>query len=169
MVGKDVKDAAKEASSVQNVKKVLSFENVALENASAEDMSSIVLQLAKSYSHVLAPATGFGKNHLPRAAALMNCAPLTDIIEVIDQETFKRPMYAGNAITTVKMGDAIKVGTGIEDTYCEKYILSACSLSATQLIHSCLYFGRFSSTSCTILLTATSFLVTAPTQFRTRS
>jgi electron transfer flavoprotein alpha subunit len=109
LVGKNVGDAAKHASGVSGVTKVLTVDNDALENPTAEDMSGILLQMTKQgYSHVLTPASNNGKNFMPRAAALMNCAPLMDVMEVVDDSTFKRPMYAGNAIATVKMGDETK-------------------------------------------------------------
>lgn len=80
-----------------------------LEKPIAENMASLVVELAPKYTHVLAPSSNSGKNFIPRAAALLDSAPLTDVSAVVDASTFKRPMYAGNAIATVKMNDKIKV------------------------------------------------------------
>ncbi len=109
VTGKGVDAVAKHASTVANVTKVLVLDNAALEHSLAEDLSGVVTQIAKKYSHVLAPSSNNGKNFMPRAAAVLDCSPLTDIIAVIDESTFKRPMYAGNAISTVKMTNETKV------------------------------------------------------------
>eukprot|EP01041_Mallomonas_annulata_P008507 gene8507-17544_t len=79
-------------------------------NPVAEDIALALQSIMKLqvYTHVFAPCTHNGKNFIPRLAAMMNCSPLTDVIEVIDENTFKRPMYAGNAICTVRMTDPIK-------------------------------------------------------------
>jgi electron transfer flavoprotein alpha subunit len=109
VAGKNVDAVAKHASSISNVTKVLVLNNDALEHSLAEDMSAVVVQIAKKYTHVLAPATNNGKNFIPRAAAVLNCSPLTDVLAVVDESTFKRPMYAGNAIATMKMTNDVKV------------------------------------------------------------
>ena len=86
----------------------------------AEDISSCLMDIGMSnYTHVMAPSTNVGKNYLPRLAALNDSAPLSDVIEVINDTTFKRPMYAGNAIATVEMKDNIKFMT-IRPTAFEK-------------------------------------------------
>merc|ERR1719487_2731735 len=108
VAGKNIDAATKHASTVANVTKVLALNNDALEHSLAEDMSTVVEQVAKKYTHILAPSTNNGKNFLPRAAALLDCSPLTDIVAVVDESTFKRPMYAGNAIATMKMGNETK-------------------------------------------------------------
>jgi electron transfer flavoprotein alpha subunit len=109
IVGKNLGDLKTRAASVSNIQKVLVFDHEKLEHPTAENLSKVVVQISKSYSHILAPSSNFGKNYIPRAAALMGCSPLTDIIKVIDTETFQRPIYAGNAIATIKMTDSIKV------------------------------------------------------------
>ena len=109
VVGKGVDAVAKSAAAVDNVTKVLVVDNEALEHSLAEDMSNVLVQVAKNYTHILAPSSNFGKNFMPRAAAVMDCSPLTDIISVVNETTFKRPMYAGNAISTVEMSNAVKV------------------------------------------------------------
>jgi electron transfer flavoprotein alpha subunit len=90
---------------------VLLADAPALEHATAEDLAALVLGLAKSYSHVLAPATTFGKNFMPRVAALLDVAQISDISAVASPDTFERPIYAGNAIAKVQSRDAIKIIT----------------------------------------------------------
>jgi len=109
---------ADEAAKVEGVSKVLLADNPAYENQLAENVSALLTELAKDYSHVLAPATTSGKNIAPRVAALLDVAQISEIIEVVSEDTFKRPIYAGNAIATVQSSDAIKVltvrGTGFD-------------------------------------------------------
>lgn len=84
-------------------------ENDALVNSLAEDVTAVVTQVAKKHTHILAASTNNGKNFMPRAAAILDSSPLSDILAVVDENTFKRPMYAGNAIATMKMTNAHKV------------------------------------------------------------
>lgn len=93
------------------INKVAVVNNPAYEHGLAEDYADIIAELAKDYQYILLPASTFGKNISPRVAALLDVNPLSDIIEVVDQETFRRPIYAGNAIAKVKLTDAIKVLT----------------------------------------------------------
>ena len=72
-------------------------------------MALVVASLAPQYSYILAPSSNWSKNVLPRAAALLDCSPLTDVIQIVDESTFIRPMYAGNAMATVQMKDPHKV------------------------------------------------------------
>ena len=109
VTGKGLDAVAKHASTVAGVSKVLVVENDALVNNLAEDMAAVVVQVAAKYTHVLASSSNNGKNFIPRAAAVLNCSPLTDVLAVVDENTFKRPMYAGNAIATMKMTNATKV------------------------------------------------------------
>ncbi len=103
--------AASAAAAVNGVSKVIKADAAHLEHQLAEDVAPIIIDLAKGYSHVLAPATTFGKNVLPRAAAVLDTQQISDIISVESADTFKRPVYAGNAIATVKSSDDIKLIT----------------------------------------------------------
>ena len=102
---------AKAASKIAGVKKVLVADAAHYAHSLAENLSSLVFSIAKNYTHVLAPATSFGKNVLPRVAALLDVAQISDIIKVESPDTFVRPIYAGNALATVQSGDPIKVIT----------------------------------------------------------
>ena len=102
---------AEQAAKVAGVSKVLCASNAAFEHQLAENVAKLVVSLAGDYSHIIAPATTTGKNLLPRVAALLDVNMLTDVIAVIDAETFERPIYAGNAIATVKNTESKKVIT----------------------------------------------------------
>lgn len=103
--------AAEAAAKVAGVAKVLVADNAVYAHQLAENVSLLVAELGKSYSHILAPATSNGKNILPRAAALLDVAQLSEITAVVSPDTFQRPIYAGNVIATVQSSDAIKVMT----------------------------------------------------------
>ncbi len=111
VIGANCRPAAEEAAKLTGVTKVLLADAPAMEHATAEDLAAIVLGLAKSYSHVLAPATTFGKNFMPRVAALLDVAQISDISAVDSADTFERPIYAGNAIAKVQSRDPIKIIT----------------------------------------------------------
>ena len=100
-----------QATKVAGVAKVLVADSAEYAHGLAENVANLVVDLASSYSHVLAPATTDGKNMLPRASALLDVQQISEISEVIDADTFVRPIYAGNAMATVKSFDAIKVIT----------------------------------------------------------
>ncbi len=103
--------AAAEAATLQGVTKVLFAGNHDYCHGMAEATAALVVDLAVNYSHICAPATAAAKNVLPRVAALLDVMVLTDVTAVVDAETFERPIYAGNAIQTVKSGDKVKVFT----------------------------------------------------------
>jgi electron transfer flavoprotein alpha subunit len=103
--------AAEEASKLEGVAKVLVADAPSLEHAGAEDLAALVLSLAPAYSHIVAPATTFGKNFMPRVAALLDVQQISDISAVIAPDTFERPIYAGNAIARVQSHDKVKVIT----------------------------------------------------------
>ncbi|MZR61989.1 electron transfer flavoprotein subunit alpha/FixB family protein [Alcanivorax sp. DP30] len=111
VAGKGCGAVAEEAAKIDGVSKVLCADNDAYEHQLAENVGDLVAEVAADYTHVLAAATTTGKNFAPRAAALLDVAQVSEISEVIDADTFKRPIYAGNAIATVKSSDAKKVIT----------------------------------------------------------
>ncbi len=100
--------AAQAAAAIAGVTKVRVAEADAYRDGLAENVAALVVSIAKEYSHVLAPATAFGKNLLPRVAALLDVAQISEIVGVESADTFVRPIYAGNALATVQSSDAIK-------------------------------------------------------------
>ena len=123
VAGSNCGAAAEEAAKLNGVAKVVVADNAAYGHLLAENVSLLVAALAKDsggkeFTHILAPATSNGKNIMPRVAALLDVAQISDIIAVESADTFKRPIYAGNAIATVQSEDAIKVitvrGTGFD-------------------------------------------------------
>tara|TARA_R110001592_G_scaffold116059_1_gene316905 strand:+ start:45507 stop:46436 length:930 start_codon:yes stop_codon:yes gene_type:complete len=111
VAGSGCGDVATNAAKILGVNKVLVADNPAYGHRLAENFAPLIAELASGYSHVLAPATTTGKNVVPRAAALLDVQPISDIMTVESADTFKRPIYAGNIIATVKSTDAIKVMT----------------------------------------------------------
>jgi len=103
--------AADEAAKIAGVAKVLVADNAAYEHQLAENLAELVVEIGKDYSHILACTTTTGKNFLPRVAALLDVAQISDVSAVISDDTFQRPIYAGNAVATVQSSDAIKVMT----------------------------------------------------------
>ena len=103
--------AAQAAAQIHGVDKVRVADAPGYAHPLAENLAALVVGLAESYSHILAPATTFGKNFLPRVAALLDVAQISEIVAVASPDTFVRPIYAGNALATVKSGDRIKVIT----------------------------------------------------------
>ncbi|WP_353428065.1 electron transfer flavoprotein subunit alpha/FixB family protein [Polynucleobacter sp. MWH-UH19D] len=103
--------AASSAAQIAGVRKVIQIDGANLADQLAEPLAAQILSVAKNYSHVLAPATANGKNVLPRVAAKLDVAQLSDITKVVSPDTFERPIYAGNAIATVQSADPIKVIT----------------------------------------------------------
>jgi electron transfer flavoprotein alpha subunit len=111
VAGSGCGDAAKAAAAIAGVSKVLVADAPHLAEQLAEALAEQVLAVAGGYTHVLAPATAFGKNVLPRVAARLDVAQISDIVSVESPDTFQRPIYAGNAIATVQSADAVKVLT----------------------------------------------------------
>jgi electron transfer flavoprotein alpha subunit len=111
VAGKDCRAAAEAAAKVAGVRKVLLADDAVYDHWLAENLAPLVVNLASNYSHVLAPATTFGKNVMPRVAALLDVMQISDISAVVSADTFVRPIYAGNALATVQSKDPIKVIT----------------------------------------------------------
>jgi len=103
--------AASAAAALAGVSKVLVANDAAYANALAEPLAALLVSLAPAYTHLFAASTAIGKNVMPRVAALLDAQPISDISAVIDADTFIRPIYAGNALATVKSADAKKVLT----------------------------------------------------------
>ena len=111
VLGSNIDNISKEISSYQHVSKVISIDSEKFENAIAENIEPVILSLAEKYSHILAPATTFGKNVMPRVAVKLDVAQISDIVNIESEDTFIRPIYAGNALATVKSKDTKKVIT----------------------------------------------------------
>ncbi|KQV73322.1 electron transfer flavoprotein subunit alpha/FixB family protein [Rhizobium sp. Root1220] len=111
VAGAGAKAAAEQAAKLSGVSKVLVVEDASLANNLAEPLAALIVSLAGSYDTIISAATSVGKNVLPRVAALLDVAQVSEIIEVVASDTFKRPIYAGNAIQTVQSTDAKKVIT----------------------------------------------------------
>ncbi len=111
IIGQNSADAAKQLSELPVVKKVLSVEGAHYENFTAENFAPVIVKLAENYSHIVCSANTFGKNLMPRIAAHLDTSQVSDIIKVISQDTFLRPIYAGNAFATIKSNDAKKCVT----------------------------------------------------------
>jgi electron transfer flavoprotein alpha subunit len=111
VAGANAAGAAQAAAQIAGVSKVLHADAAGLDHGLAENVAAQVLAVARAYSHILFPATAAGKNVAPRVAALLDVAQISDATKVISADTFERPIYAGNAIATVKSLDAIKVIT----------------------------------------------------------
>ena len=108
VIGHNLDEVAKSISQVPNVKKVIQIDNEIYENYLAENFASAVIKNAENYSHIVCSANTFGKNLMPRIAALLDTSQISDIIKVISADTFLRPIYAGNAFATVKSNDKKK-------------------------------------------------------------
>ncbi len=111
IAGADCQAAAQEAACLDRVGRVLRADAAHLEHQRAEPMAALLVDLAKGYDAIVAPATTNGKNILPRVAALLDVMQISDIIAVENATTFQRPIYAGNAIQTIESGDGIRVIT----------------------------------------------------------
>ena len=111
IIGQNCSDAAKALSELPLIKKVIQVEAPYYENFVAENFAPVIVKLAESYSHVICSANTFGKNLMPRIAALLDISQISDITKVISADTFLRPIYAGNAFATVKSKDAKKCVT----------------------------------------------------------
>ena len=111
VAGDQTGNVAKAAASIAGIAKVLVADDKSLENGLAENLAPLMQSLSGSYSHMMAAATTTGKNVMPRLAALLDVMQISDIIKIDDANTFQRPIYAGNALSTVSSNEAIKVIT----------------------------------------------------------
>ena len=108
VIGHNCSDVAKKTSEIPEVKKVLHTEGSYYENFIAENFTPVIVKASENYSHIICSANTFGKNLMPRVAALLDTSQVSDIIKVVSADTFLRPIYAGNAFTTVKSNDKKK-------------------------------------------------------------
>ena len=111
IAGQDIGSVIEEAQTLDGVSKILKCDNEVYANAIAEDLTSLIIANSEGYSHIMAPSTTFGKNLMPRISAKLDSQQISDIISVESDDTFKRPIYAGSCIATVKSNDSVKVIT----------------------------------------------------------
>ncbi|KFE33979.1 electron transfer flavoprotein subunit alpha/FixB family protein [Thioclava atlantica] len=117
VAGQGIDGAADAAAKLDGVAKVLKADDAAYAHGLAEPLADLVVSLASGYSHIVAPATASAKNVMPRVAALLDVMVISDVSAVVDADTFERPIYAGNAMQTVKSSDATKVVTVRTSTF----------------------------------------------------
>ena len=132
LIGKNCSDVAKALSEISLVKKILQVEADYYENFLAENYAPLIVKASENYSHVVSSANTFGKNLMPRVAALMDTSQISDIIKVISPDTFLRPIYAGNAFATVKSNDKKKCIT-VRPTSFEPALTSGGSASIEKI------------------------------------
>ena len=111
VIGNSCENVSKEVAEIPLVKKVLLAQSEVYEKQLVENVTPLIVKISVNYTHVLAPATAFGKNLMPRVAALLDVSQVSDIIKIESSDVFVRPIYAGNAITTIKSNDKIKIIT----------------------------------------------------------
>tara|TARA_B100000963_G_C22628757_1_gene673784 strand:+ start:1740 stop:2669 length:930 start_codon:yes stop_codon:yes gene_type:complete len=111
IVGSSIDNVVEESKQLDGVSKILKCDNELYTHIIAEDISELILNNCDGYTHILAPATTFGKNLMPRISARLDSQQISDIISVESNDTFKRPIYAGSCIATVKSNDSVKVIT----------------------------------------------------------
>ena len=111
VAGSDIASVTSEAQHLNGITKILACDDDLYKNSLAEELSNLVVSLANNFSYILAPATTFGKNLLPRISAKLDVQQISDIISVESEDTFKRPIYAGSCIATVKSNDTVKLIT----------------------------------------------------------
>lgn len=109
IIGSECQDAAEEAAKIKPVSRVIVANHPVYAHQLAENSAELIMKIARGYHYLLGPATTFGKNLLPRVAALLDVSMVSDVIKILDEATFLRPIYAGNIIATVKSEEPIKV------------------------------------------------------------
>ena len=111
VIGNQCEEVAKKAALIEKVKKVIHIDDPQYENIIAESIAPVIVSLSEKYSHILAPASTFGKNLMPRVAALLDLSQISDVIRIENEDTFVRPIYAGNAFATVQSTENKKIIT----------------------------------------------------------
>ena len=111
VIGNQCEEVAKKAALIEKVKKVIHIDDPQYENIIAESIAPIIVSLSDKYTHILAPASTFGKNLMPRVAALLDLSQISDVIRIENEDTFVRPIYAGNAFATVQSTENKKIIT----------------------------------------------------------
>ena len=111
VIGNQCEEVAKKAALIEKVKKVIHIDDPQYENIIAESIAPIIVSLSDQYTHILAPASTFGKNLMPRVAALLDLSQISDVIRIENEDTFVRPIYAGNAFATVQSTENKKIIT----------------------------------------------------------
>lgn len=111
IAGNNAAAVIEQAQAIPNISKVISANHASLADGLAENIAWLAKGLAENYSHIMTPASNFGKNFMPRVAAMLDVMQISDIIEVVSEDTFIRPIYAGNALITVQSSDSIKLIT----------------------------------------------------------
>lgn len=138
VAGSDCGSVADAAAKIAGVSKVLVADDTAYSHPLAEELTAITLSVADGYDAIIAPATTTGKNFMPRVAAALDVAQISDITEVVSTDTFKRPIYAGNAIATVQSSDSTKVitvrGTGFDKAASEGGSAAIENIAATAAV-----------------------------------
>jgi len=154
---------AEAAAKIDGASKVLVADDAAYAHPLAEELAAIVLAVADGYDAIIAPATTTGKNFLPRVAASLDVAQISDIIEVVSTDTFKRPIYAGNAIATVQSSDSTKVitvrATGFDKAAAEGGSATIETIAATDKVGVSSYVGSELSKSDRPELTSAKVII----------
>ena len=132
VIGNNCENAVNTGSKIDGLNKVLFCNDKVYKNALAENISTLIQSISKDYTHILFASTASGKNTAPRLAALLDVMIIPDVIEIIDESTFKRPIYAGNAIATCKSNDMCKILT-IRTTAFEKASISDIEVIQTKI------------------------------------
>jgi electron transfer flavoprotein alpha subunit len=163
LMGHDLSGAANAAAAISGVSKVLVADDAIFANQLAENLTSQVLSIAKNYTHLLVAASANGKNIMPRIAALLDVAQISEITKVISADTFERPIYAGNALATIQSMDPIKAitvrSTGFEPALASGGQASIESMSAVSDVGVSQFISRETTKSDRPELTAAKIIV----------
>ena len=163
VAGKSCDGAAQACAGIAGVSKVLVADDAAYEHEIAENLSALVLSVADAYEHIVFAATASGKNVMPRVAALLDVAGISDITDVVSSDTFIRPIYAGNAMSTVQSGDAKKVitvrTTSFDEAAAEGGTAAVESLAAAAASEQVSFVGQELSSSDRPELTSASIVI----------